>query len=161
MAGIVTAANTRTTKNNTLMAYVTLDDGTGSIELLCFQRTLESSGAYLRENELTLITGKLSVRDEKAPQILCDTAYSLTEIGNAPTVQPPPDVRQQILRNHTLYLKFPSAHHPKTRHMELAFQMFPGDSLVKMVMADTREVRTGRFEEDFPFRKQASHKFPR
>ena len=102
---------------------------------------MNESGPYLRENALILITGRLSVRDEKAPQILCDTAYSLTEIGNAPTVQPPPDVRQQILRNHTLYLKFPSANHPKTRHMELAFHMFPGDSLVKMVMADTREVR--------------------
>ena len=139
VAGIVTAANTRTTKNNTLMAYVTLDDGTGAIELLCFQRTLETCGAYLRENELTLITGKLSVRDEKAPQILCDTAYSLTAMNDVPTAQPP-----QPIQNSTLYLKFPAANHPKARHMLLVFNMFPGHSSVKIRMADTREVRTAR-----------------
>ena len=140
VAGIVTGSRTRTTKNNTLMAYVTLDDGTGSIELLCFQRTLEASGAYLRENELTLITGKLSVRDEKAPQILCDTAYSLTAMDNTPAPQPP----ENALRNSTLYLKLPGADHPKARHIRLLFNMFPGNSPVKIRMADTREVRTAR-----------------
>ena len=144
VAGIVTSSNTRTTKNNTLMAYVTLDDGTGTIELLCFQRTLEAAGSYLRQNCLTLVTGRLSVRDEKAPQILCDAAYSLTDMNNAPVQRPPQGVQEQVAQNSTLYLKFPSANCPKARHMELAFMMFPGNSLVKVVMADTREVRKAR-----------------
>ncbi len=137
VAGIVTSSRTRTTKNNTLMAYVTLDDGTGVMELLCFQRTLETSGAYLRENELALITGRLSVRDEKAPQILCDTAYSLTAMNDAPTAQERP-----APKNETLYLRFPSANGPKARHMLLVFNMFPGNSPVKIRMADTGELRT-------------------
>ncbi|MBR3570936.1 MAG: DNA polymerase III subunit alpha, partial [Oscillibacter sp.] len=144
VAGIVTSSNTRTTKNNTLMAYVTLDDGTGSIELLCFQRTLESSGAYLRENALALVEGRLSVRDEKAPQILCDAAYSLADMNNAPAPRPPQAVQEQVARNSALYLKFPSADCPKARHMLLAFTMFPGDSPVKIRMADTRQVVTAR-----------------
>ena len=144
LAGIVTASNTRTTKNNTLMAYVTLDDGTGSIELLCFQRTLDACGSFLRENSLIMIVGRLSVRDEKAPQILCDEAYSLTAVGESREPPLPRNVEEQTVRNHTLYLKFPGANHPKARHMELVFHMFPGDSLVKMVMADTREVRKAR-----------------
>ena len=39
-----------------------------------------------------------------------------------------------------LYLKFPSLDHPSVRHMKLVFQMFPGTTAVKMVMADTRKV---------------------
>ena len=39
-----------------------------------------------------------------------------------------------------LYLKFPSLDHPSVRHMKLVFQMFPGVTPVKMVMADTRKV---------------------
>ena len=39
-----------------------------------------------------------------------------------------------------LYLKFPSLDHPSVRHMKLVFQMFPGTTTVKMVMADTRKV---------------------
>ena len=40
----------------------------------------------------------------------------------------------------TLFLKFPSIEDPAIRHMKLVFQMFPGKSTVKMVMADTRKV---------------------
>ena len=149
VAGIVTSSRTRTTKNNALMAYVTLDDGTGSMEILCFQRALESSGPYLRENALSLITGRLSVRDEKAPQILCDAAYSLTAIGDAPAQRQAPSgapaqASPPNAPRPTLYLKVPGADDPKTRHMKLAFTMFPGDSLVKMVMADTRKVEKMR-----------------
>ena len=36
LAGVVTASKTKMTKKNTLMAYVTLEDGTGAIEMLCF-----------------------------------------------------------------------------------------------------------------------------
>ena len=37
-------------------------------------------------------------------------------------------------------MKFPSLDHPAVRHMKLVFTMFPGDTQVKMVMADTRKV---------------------
>ena len=37
-------------------------------------------------------------------------------------------------------LKFPRLDPPSVRHMKLVFQMFPGKSVVKMVMADTRKV---------------------
>lgn len=52
------------------MAYVTVEDDTASIELLCFARVLESCGPYLKENQAVVVKGRLSVRDEKAPQIL-------------------------------------------------------------------------------------------
>ena len=77
ICGIVTSSKTKTTKNNSLMAYVTVEDDTASMELLCFARVLESCGAYLKENQAVVVKGRLSVRDEKAPQILCDSAYPL------------------------------------------------------------------------------------
>ena len=40
LAGVVTASKTKTTRNNTLMAYVTLEDDTGSLEMLVFARVL-------------------------------------------------------------------------------------------------------------------------
>ena len=50
------------------MAYVTVEDDTASIELLCFARVLESCGPYLKENQAVVVKGRLSVRDEKAPR---------------------------------------------------------------------------------------------
>ena len=52
---------------------------------------------------------------------------------------PEPQPRQEA-PGETLFLKFPSIDDPAIRHMKLVFQMFPGKSVVKMVMADTRKV---------------------
>ena len=81
IAGIVASSKTKTTKNNTLMAYVTLEDDTGAMELLVFARVLGESGGYIKENAPVLATGRLSVRDEKAPQMLVDSIRPLGEAG--------------------------------------------------------------------------------
>ena len=48
VAGVIATYKTRTTRNNTLMAYVNLEDDTASMELLCFSRVLGESGGYIR-----------------------------------------------------------------------------------------------------------------
>ncbi|MEG1593431.1 MAG: OB-fold nucleic acid binding domain-containing protein, partial [Oscillibacter sp.] len=138
IAGVVTSSKTKTTKNNTLMAYVVVEDDTAAMELLCFSRVLETCGSYLKENQAVVIKGKLSVRDEKAPQIMCDSAYPLStaEGGLPPT--PPPEAREdKRVAGQTLWLKFPGLDSPEMRHMRLVFEMFPGGAPVKMRMADT------------------------
>ena len=122
------------------MAYVTVEDDTASMELLCFSRVLDTCGAYLRENQAVVVKGRLSVRDEKAPQIMCDSAYPLSaaEGGLPPQTEEKPK-GEKILAGDTLFLKFPSITDPSVRHMKLVFNMFPGTTPVKMVMADTRK----------------------
>ena len=145
LAGVVTSSKTKTTKNNSLMAYVTVEDDTAAIELLCFSRVLESCGAYLRENQAVVVKGKLSVRDEKAPQLLCDSAYPLsTAAGGLPPVPAPQPQAGKAVEGKALYLKFPSLDDPSVSHMKLVFEMFPGTTPVKLVMADTRKVFVGR-----------------
>ena len=140
IAGVITSSKTKTTKNNSLMAYVTVEDDTASMELLCFSRVLEACGAYMKENQAVVVKGRLSVRDEKAPQIMCDSIYPLTTAdGGAPEPQP-----KQEMPGETLFLKFPAMDDPSVRHMKLVFRMFPGKDTVKMVMADTRKVYATR-----------------
>ena len=62
---MVSASKTKTTKNNTLMAYVTLEDDTGSMELLVLARVLGECGSYLKEGMAVAASGRISVRDEK------------------------------------------------------------------------------------------------
>ena len=69
VAGIVASSKTRPTKNGSLMAYVVLEDETASMELLCFSRVLDKCASYLAVNSPVLIKGRLSLRDEKPPQI--------------------------------------------------------------------------------------------
>ena len=139
LCGVVTSSKTKTTKNNTLMAYVVLEDDTASMELLCFSRVLDTCGAYLKENQAVVVKGRLSVRDEKAPQLMCDSVYPLSQVDAAAGEERPQEKREEAAGK-TLYLKFPHKDHPSVRHMRLVFNMFPGTTQVKMVMADTRKV---------------------
>ena len=68
-------------------------------------RVLETCGAYLKENQAVVVKGRLSVRDEKAPQIMCDSIYPLSTVeGGIPEPQP----KRETAAGETLFLKFPS-----------------------------------------------------
>ena len=85
LAGVVESFKTRTTKNNTLMSYIQLEDDTGSMELIAFQKALDSGGEYLRDNAAVLVRGRISVRDEKEPQLMVDSIRPSRSSAPAPT----------------------------------------------------------------------------
>ena len=143
LAGVVTSSKTKTTRNNSLMAYVTLDDGTGSMELLCFSRVLETSGSFLRENQAISVKGRLSVRDEKAPQLMCDQVMALR---SGPAEEPPAASKSEggkVLPGKALYLRVPGAASPQFAHIRLVFTMFPGLTPVKIRLADSGKLLGG------------------
>jgi len=129
VAGIISRYKTKTTRNNSLMAYVTLEDDTGAMELLVFSRTLSESSNYIRENSPVLVTGKISVRDEKEPQILCDTLRPMGDLE---------EEKQQGTQGQRLYLKIPCREDPRMRKVELVLSMFPGDGQAVLYFEDTQ-----------------------
>ena len=135
IAGVITSSKTKTTKNNSLMAYVMVEDSSASIELLCFSKVLSASGSYLSEGNALLLRGRISLRDEKTPQIMCDEALPLDSTISAaakPARQGP-----KVLEGRRLVVKCPSIDDPVMRHIQLVLEMFPGPSQLIMVMADT------------------------
>lgn len=79
IAGVVSAVRLKTTKNNTTMAYVTLEDVTGGMEMLVFQKALDSAGGALQEDQPLLAYGRISAREDEAPKLVCDMCAPLTE----------------------------------------------------------------------------------
>ncbi len=131
LAGVITSAKTKTTKSNTLMAYVTLEDDTGDVELLVFSRTLGECGDLLKEGIPVFVDGRISVRDEKAPQIMCDKVRSL--LDSSPSGQPSKGVSQ----SRKLYLKIPSQSAPVFQKVSKLFLMFPGTERVILYLEDS------------------------
>jgi DNA polymerase-3 subunit alpha len=86
IAGIITAVKTKMTKNNSLMAYATLEDSSGDIEMLVFQRVLNEWGSDLKEGTPVFARGKVSIRDEKEPQIICELIRPIDD-PPAPTAE--------------------------------------------------------------------------
>ena len=139
IAGIVTSNRTRTTKNNTLMAYVVVEDEVSSMELLCFSRTIEQCGSYMAVNTPVVVKGRLSVRDEKPPQIMCDTIYPL-DTKAVPAAPEPPKEKKAA----TIFLRFPSMDSAAFRHIRLVMTMFEGETPVKIRLADTGKLLAGK-----------------
>ena len=131
IAGVVTSSKVKTTRSNTLMAYVTVEDSTGAMEMLCFARTLETSGSYLKEGQTILASGRLSVRDEKAPQLMCDSARPLD--GSAADVS----AGAAGEKRQTLYLRLPSMDsHEMTQFRRIAY-LFEGKEPVRIRLIDS------------------------
>ena len=133
VAGIVQAVKMKTTRNNSMMAYVTVEDDTAAIEMLAFSNVLGQFGAYLKENQPVVITGRLSLRDDKEPQIIINRARPITDLLQAP--EPAAPVVQ------TLYLKLDSEEDPRYQKVRSIVNMFPGEETVKVFFADTRKMR--------------------
>ena len=72
MAGILTEVKGKSTKKGDYMAFVTLEDMTGSVESLVFPRVFERYQGLLQEDEAVVISGKISVREEEAPKLLAE-----------------------------------------------------------------------------------------
>jgi DNA polymerase-3 subunit alpha len=141
VAGIVQNVKMKTTRNNSMMSYVTLEDDTASIEMLAFSNVLNQYGGYLRENSAVVITGRLSIRDEKEPQIVINRARPISDYANAePEPQMVPEKKEQRATG-TLYLQLPSESDPRFRKVRAIVNMFPGDCTVKLFFADTPKLR--------------------
>ena len=141
VAGIVQNVKMKTTRNNSMMAYVTVEDDTGAIEMLAFSNVINQYGGYLKENSAVVVVGRLSMRDDKEPQIVVNRVRPLSDYADG-TVAPQP--QQSVQRRPvigTLYLQLPSEQDPRYRKVKAIVNMFPGESSVKVFFADVRKMR--------------------
>ena len=134
VAGVISTYKTRTTRNNTLMAYVSLEDDTGGMELLVFARALDQSGGYIRENQAILASGRISVRDEKEPQLMADEIRPLDT--------PEAEERREA-GERKLFIRLPGPDDPRTRKVKLALSFFPGEQPVVLYYQDIRKQSKG------------------
>ena len=135
VAGVVASSKTRTTRNNTLMSYIQLEDDTGSMELMAFQRALDSGGAYIKDNAALVIKGRVSIRDEKEPQIVVESIRPLSDM-NAPGSNAPPPAEKK------LWVKLDSETDPILDRIKLILTMFPGTQQM-IIYCDREKKRIG------------------
>ena len=142
VAGVVQSVKMKTTRNNSMMAYVTIEDDTASIEMLAFSNVLSQYGNYLRENEPVVITGRLSFREDKDAQIVINRARPMTDFSqrNAPA----PVQQPEALQSGKLYLQLPTEDTPLFGKVKAILNMFPGDNEVVVYFADTKRRRGTR-----------------
>lgn len=144
VAGIVQSIKMKTTRSNSMMAYVTMEDDTASIEMLAFSNVLSQYGSYIRENAPIVVTGRLSLRDDKEPQIVINRARPISDFAEQeqPVQQMRPEKPQ--IRSGTLYLRLPTENSPLFGKIRAILNMFPGQSGAVVYFADTKQRRGTR-----------------
>lgn len=135
LAGVVASYRTRTIKNNALMSYVQLEDDTGTMELIAFQRALDNGGSYIKDNAAILVKGRISVRDEKEPQLMVDSIRPLSDLNSVGSDAPPPAEKK-------LWVKLPSRYDPAMKRIELILTMFPGQQQM-IIWCEREQKRIG------------------
>ena len=143
VAGIVQSVKMKTTRNNSVMAYVTVEDDTASIELLAFSNVLNQYSGYMKENNPVAIVGRLSLRDDKEPQIVVNRVRPISDFAREEPESLPEPIQQKI-RQGTLYLRLPTEDQKLYPKIRAILNMFPGDSTAVLYFADTKQRRGTR-----------------
>ena len=78
-AGIITSVKKKYTKNNKIMAFVTVEDLYGSVEIIIFENCYMQCSNELIDENIVLVEGRLSVREDEETKIVAREIKKLTD----------------------------------------------------------------------------------
>lgn len=81
VGGIILHKKTKTTKNNSMMAFITLEDLYGQVEAIVFPKILSKYSQYIHEDNIVVIKGRISIREDEQPKILCQEVIPVNQIN--------------------------------------------------------------------------------
>ena len=79
IAGIITSVKKKYTKNNKIMAFVTIEDLNGSVEIIIFEPTFLKYQDKLLEENIIMIKGRLSIREDDNTKIVAQEIRNFGE----------------------------------------------------------------------------------
>ncbi len=80
VGGMITEKTIKYTKTNKVMAFLTLEDLLGTVEVVIFPRDYEKNVKLMEIDEKVFIKGRVSVEEEKASKIICERIYSFEDV---------------------------------------------------------------------------------
>ena len=126
-----------TTKSNSMMAFTSVEDLTGTMEVIVFPRTLETFRDVLHDNAVVVIEGRLSIREDEPARLV---AESISPIEGYNPVRPqanrPNQMRDAARR---LYVRLPSRTSPEYAKVVNLLEIFDGDMPVIFYLEDTKQ----------------------
>ena len=167
---IVTSKKTKVLKDRKYMAFVNVEDTSGSMEMLVFPTVYDQYRAFLEENTILYIEAKLSCREEEEPKLLCrlvakpeevlklrDPAFGATydkrqdeyrksthqePIARAEAPEPKKNavIRKKEGKRPGLYLRVPSQESREFVKCQQYLDIFEGDMPVYFFFKDTKKL---------------------
>ena len=83
VGGIIAGKTIKYTKNDKMMAFLTIEDLVGSVEVVVFPRDYEKYAAVLLEDAKVFIRGRSSVEEDKDGKVICEEVQTFQEVESA------------------------------------------------------------------------------
>ncbi len=130
MGGLINAISIKFTRtSNKQMAFVTIEDLYGTAEVIVFPNIYERCGSNIIKNQVVIVRGRISVREEEAPTIICEEIKFLEQTPVAPKKP----------TNTTLWLKLSAASTYDIEALCKFLADFPGNTPVMVYEEATKE----------------------
>ncbi len=72
IGGMIESKTVKYTKNNRIMAFVTIEDLVGTVEVIVWPDDYEKNSAYLNEDSKVFIEGRISAEEDKDAKVICN-----------------------------------------------------------------------------------------
>lgn len=123
-----------TTRSNEVMAFLTVEDLTGTMEILVFPKVLQKTTVEIKENAVIVVKGRTSIKEEEDTKILAESIYGVEESS------PATDVLRASTKIEKLYLRIPSQQSEEYTQVQSFISIFKGDTPVCIRYCDTQKM---------------------
>ncbi len=149
LCGIISSVTQKTTRKGDSMAFATLEDKSGSLELVVFSKQYETYRRHIEEDNAVCITGTVSRRDGERAKVLVNTAAMLLTDEDFKRRKPEPQKPQpqkvpvqtpaRPKQVSVVYIRVPSKNSEIYKKCENIVEIFEGFTRVSFYFADTKK----------------------
>lgn len=89
IGGMIVGKTIKHTKTNQMMAFITLEDLLGTVEVVVFPRDYEANRQYLEEDRKVLVKGRVSEEDDRPSKLICEKIIPFDQVKKELWIQFP------------------------------------------------------------------------
>ncbi|MBQ8538814.1 MAG: DNA polymerase III subunit alpha, partial [Ruminococcus sp.] len=151
---IVTKNKTQITKSNQMMAFVTVEDRYGSVELIVFPNVLSQCSSNLYAGSVVEIIGTLNFKEDEEPRIICEKVTALPDADSLKIYVAQKRGAEVVAKNNEqneiksvnnlnsdakLFLRISNLECEKYKKVKNLLELFSGDTKVVFYLTDTNK----------------------
>ncbi len=139
LLGLIGAVKKKITKNDSTMAYLNLEDTTGSIETIVFPKILMDKPAMFFEGNILLVHGRISMREDEDTKIICEAVEPCPSENSISELKS--DIKQEKKKAKGLFLRFDTDDSPQIECCRKLLAIFDGNTPLYYYFADKNEYK--------------------
>lgn len=133
--GLIGSAKKKITKNDSTMAFLNLEDTSGSVEVIVFPKILMDKPSMFFEGNIVLIHGRVSVREDEDTKIVCEAIEPCPSESSLPEIKP----EKKKSKAKGLFLRFDTANSPQVECCRKLLAIFDGNTPLFYYFDDTKK----------------------